>query len=61
MLKRLKNLLSQKNIEELADILGVAEAICAYKKINQSELNQIKEKKAQDRGKFEKKIILDES
>jgi predicted house-cleaning noncanonical NTP pyrophosphatase (MazG superfamily) len=49
------------NISEIADILEVIEAICNYQKFNQSELNKIKEAKAQERGKFEKRIILEES
>jgi len=47
--------------EELADILEVIEAIEEYKKFNRKEILKLKDKKAKQRGKFKKKIILDES
>lgn len=50
-----------ETIEELADILEVIEAIRDYKKFDSSEIAKIKDKKARERGKFEKRIILDES
>ena len=50
-----------ENIEELADILEVMDAIRDYKKFNSTEVSRIKDKKAQERGKFKKRIILDES
>ncbi len=49
------------NMEELADILEVIDAICEHKGFDKSELNAIKEKKAKERGGFKKRIILDES
>jgi predicted house-cleaning noncanonical NTP pyrophosphatase (MazG superfamily) len=48
------------NEEELVDILEVIEAICKFKNINKKELNKIKKNKAKERGKFKKRIILDE-
>ncbi len=50
-----------ETIEELADILEVMEAIRTYKKFDSSEITKTKDKKASERGKFEKRIILDES
>ncbi len=50
-----------ETIEEMADILEVVDAICDYKKFNKDELEKTKNKKAQERGKFEDKIILEES
>ncbi|OGF83511.1 hypothetical protein A3E63_03495 [Candidatus Giovannonibacteria bacterium RIFCSPHIGHO2_12_FULL_45_19] len=50
-----------ETIEELADILEVIEAIRSYKKFDSAEIAKVKEKKAHERGKFEKRIILDES
>jgi len=50
-----------ENIEEMADILEVIDAICDYKKFDKDELQKTKNKKAEDRGKFRDKIILDES
>lgn len=49
------------NIEELADILEVIDAIEEYKKFDSKEVQQVKEEKAVTRGKFTKRIILDES
>ncbi len=50
-----------ENAEEIADILEVLEAVIKYKKFNMEEVLEIKEKKALDRGKFNDRIILDES
>ncbi len=50
-----------ESIEELADILEVVEAIEEYKKFDPNEVHTIKENKASERGKFKKRIILDES
>lgn len=50
-----------ENIEELADILEVLDAIQVYKKFDPAEIAKVKEKKAEERGKFEKRVILDES
>jgi predicted house-cleaning noncanonical NTP pyrophosphatase (MazG superfamily) len=50
-----------ENIEEMADILEVIDAICDYKKFDKDELQKTKNKKAEERGKFRDKIILDES
>ncbi len=49
------------SIGEVSDILEVIEAICEFKNFDKSELESVKNKKAEDRGKFEKRIILDES
>ncbi|MDO8573106.1 MAG: nucleoside triphosphate pyrophosphohydrolase [bacterium] len=50
-----------ETIEELIDILEVIDAIRDYKQFNVSEIDTVKNNKAQERGKFEKRIILDES
>ncbi|OHA50493.1 MAG: hypothetical protein A3A97_01240 [Candidatus Terrybacteria bacterium RIFCSPLOWO2_01_FULL_40_23] len=50
-----------ENAEEVADILEVLEAIVKYKQFNMENVLKIKEKEAQERGKFNDKIILDES
>lgn len=46
-------------VEELADVLEVIDAIKEFKKINGEELMRIKEKKREERGGFGGKIILD--
>lgn len=50
-----------ENIEEMADILEVVDAILDYKKFDKEELEKVKNKKANERGKFKDKIILEES
>lgn len=45
--------------EELVDILEVIDAICAFKSINHNKLRQIQITKAQKRGSFSQKIILE--
>jgi predicted house-cleaning noncanonical NTP pyrophosphatase (MazG superfamily) len=49
-----------ENPEELADILEVVEAICSYKKIDKNVLLKLKKEKAEKKGKFKDKIILEE-
>ena len=50
-----------ETIEEMADILEVIDAICDFKKFDGEELEKVKSKKAEERGKFRDKIILEES
>jgi predicted house-cleaning noncanonical NTP pyrophosphatase (MazG superfamily) len=47
--------------EELADILEIIDSICGFKKFDKSELETLRKKKAEERGSFRKKIILDET
>ncbi len=47
--------------EELADILEVVDAIMKYKRFSSDQIRGIKEKKAEERGRFYDRIILDES
>jgi len=45
--------------EEAADILEVLRAICALKNINLDNIEAVRQQKADERGAFEQKIILD--
>lgn len=45
-------------LEELADILEVVEAILIYKKVSISEIMEIKNSKATTNGKFEKRYFI---
>ena len=53
--------LKDGNIEEIADILEVIDAIANYKKFSREDIGRIKEKKAEERGKFKDRIILEEA
>lgn len=53
--------LKDENIDELADIFEVLEAIRDYKKFSVEDVESAKNKKAAERGKFKNRIILDES
>ncbi len=48
-----------EEVEELADILEVVYAIANFKEVSAEELNKIREKKAEQKGRFEKKIIYE--
>jgi predicted house-cleaning noncanonical NTP pyrophosphatase (MazG superfamily) len=52
--------LKSENMEELADVLEVIDAICKLKKIDKRKLELLRKKKKKERGGFEKRIILDE-
>lgn len=47
--------------EEFADLLEVIDAIAEYKKFNSQEITEVRDKKAEERGRFKNRIILDES
>lgn len=50
-----------QNEEELADIFEVIDALIRIKGFDKDHIEEVQKKKAAERGKFEKKIILDES
>jgi len=50
-----------EEIEEMADVLEVINAMCEYKNFNVQEINDIRNRKNEERGAFKKKIILEES
>lgn len=61
LLEEIEEFKKGENIEELADILEVFDAIVDYKGFDMSEVARIKKEKAEERGKFKDRIILDES
>ena len=61
LLKDIEEFNKDESAEELVDILEVLDAIAEYKKFDKKDVERIKEKKAEERGKFKKRIILDES
>jgi predicted house-cleaning noncanonical NTP pyrophosphatase (MazG superfamily) len=60
LLEETKEFIEEESEEELADILEVIDAICEFKGFKKDRLNFIKKKKSEERGRFRKKIILDE-
>lgn len=52
--------LKKNSEEELADILEVIDSICEFKNINKEKLESIRKNKSKEKGKFKKKIILEE-
>jgi len=50
-----------ENIEEMADIFEVIDAIFVYKKFDKTEFKKVREAKLNERGGFNKRVILDES
>ncbi len=50
-----------QNAEELADILEVVYALCDLHGIDKEQLEQLRKDKAEERGAFKDRIILDET
>ena len=50
-----------QNEEELADLLEVIDAVIECKKFDRKKIELVRNKKAEERGRFEKRIILEEA
>ena len=50
---------TDKNLEEMADVLEVLQAICLARGYSLDELETMREKKADERGGFMEKIFLE--
>ena len=61
LLEEVNEFIEAETIEEMADVLEVIDAILNYKKFDKKELQKVKVKKSNERGKFNDKIILEES
>ncbi|MEK9173273.1 MAG: nucleoside triphosphate pyrophosphohydrolase [Patescibacteria group bacterium] len=59
--EEMEEFLKDKNPEELADILEVIKAFANLQNLTLADIEKIRERKAKERGGFEKRIILDES
>ncbi len=59
--EEIKEFNESETIEEMADIQEVIDAICNYKNFGKKIIEDAREKKAEQRGVFRKKIILEES
>jgi len=60
LLEESNEFIEESNEEELSDILEVINAICKYKNFNMEKISKIQKEKAEKRGRFNKRIILDE-
>ncbi|HNX10992.1 MAG TPA: nucleoside triphosphate pyrophosphohydrolase [bacterium] len=61
LLEEIKEFSENEVIEEMADIQEVINAMCDYKGFSQGSIDDVMKKKAEERGAFKKKIILEES
>lgn len=61
LIEEAEEFMQDEDQEEIVDILETIDAIIAFKDFKREEINEIKNKKAEVRGKFESKIILEES
>lgn len=53
--------LETQSEEELADLLEVIDAVIECKKFDRKKIELVKSKKVEERGRFEKRIILEEA
>jgi len=58
--EELQEYLDSENVEELADLVEVVYAILDDKKISLQEFELIRKQKVQERGAFQKKLLLKE-
>lgn len=61
LLEEAAELAEAMNIEEMADVLEVIHAICDLKGIDKNQIESVRLKKAEDRGAFKQRIILEET
>lgn len=58
--EEVEEFIADENTEELADVEEVIEAIYAFKHYSRVEVQQVRDKKKQERGGFTRRLILDE-
>lgn len=59
LVEEVKEFLEAENMEELADIFEVIDAIMKLKNFDESEVLAIQKKKREDRGGFEKRLLME--
>lgn len=57
--EEVKEYLDSEDIEELADIIEVVQALAVFRGSTLDEVLKIKKKKAEKNGKFEKRLFLE--
>ena len=58
--EELQEYLAEDNVDELADLVEVIFAILKYKGIDINDFENIRKKKAYERGAFDKRLLLKE-
>jgi len=58
--EELQEYLSADSVDELADLVEVVYAILKYKGIDINDFESIRNRKAEERGSFDKKLLLKE-
>lgn len=61
LVEEVEEFLKEPRREELADILEVVYAICDFKNIDRKKLEILRKKKAERRGGFKNRTVLDET
>jgi predicted house-cleaning noncanonical NTP pyrophosphatase (MazG superfamily) len=61
MLEEAEEFLQTGETEELADVLEAIYAICNLRKISLGQLEEIRKRKAAERGGFSKRVLLEET
>lgn len=61
LLEEIEEFKEAESPEEFADLMEVIDAIAEYKKFDQQMIKEIRDKKADERGRFKNRVILDES
>jgi len=59
LVEECREYLESEDVEELADILEVVEALAENSEVAWGELMKMKEKKARERGGFRERIVLE--
>ena len=60
-MEKFAEFVKDESIEEMADIFEIIATILAYKKFDLEQIVSIQKQKREERGAFEKRLILDES
>ncbi len=61
LLEEASDLMTDRNTEELADVYEILDAIKKLKGLTDDEIQTARDIKNREKGKFEKRIILEES
>lgn len=61
LMEEVGEFMKDANIEELADIMEVLDAIMVHRNFDKAGLEKARAKKTDERGAFTKRIILDEA